>query len=509
MLNLRILTYRYLVSRPIICYMRWIMSDKYANGTAAQWRRVRSRGQALIMVTVGITFLLGILGLVVDVGWGYYRKQVAQAAADSAAVAAVVAAGTSTITCGTGGVVCQAATSCSSASTGTNIKAGCQYGAANGISNSNMTIAANTTSPVNGVAVSYWVTATVAEPRAPTFLQALGFRTMTVGASATAGAITSGTGGGGGCLYALDPTSSEALYLNGANLALTCGVYINSNNTSNAFQLNSAAACLYYSTTNTGCPSLSTDSLPLNMVTGAKITCSGCGCKTDAYYGSQNPSNGTQCADPTYGSPVADPLASLPAPSYTGCNQTNYSWSNSGTAPTLSPGVYCGGIKLTGGTTVMNPGTYILNGGGLEIEGANTVVSGSGVFFYNTSNGYTAGPLLMSGQPTVTLTSQTSGTYEGIFFMQDHSVCPSTSSAINGNTNIKFNGTIYMHCTQTGSNYVPQNILYTGESSTGYYSALVVDTVQINGMSNLVLDPTGGQNTGIGLGSGTKPFLIQ
>ena len=54
-----------------------------------------------------------------------------------------------------------------------------------------------------------------------------------------------------------------------------------------------------------------------------------------------------------------------------------------------------------------------------------------------------------------------------------------------------------------------QNLLYTGESSTGYYSALVVDTIQINGMSNLVLDPTGGSNTGIGLGSGNKPYLIQ
>src|SRR5579864_3859036 len=95
------------------------------------------RGQAIIMVSLGIVFLMGVLGLVVDVGWGYYRKQVAQAAADSAVTAAVVAAGTGTITCGSGGVVCQAATSCSSASAGTNVKAGCQYAAQNGISNAN------------------------------------------------------------------------------------------------------------------------------------------------------------------------------------------------------------------------------------------------------------------------------------------------------------------------------------------------------------------------------------
>ena len=38
-----------------------------------------TRGQALLMVTMGITFLLGVLGLVVDVGYGYYVKQVTQA----------------------------------------------------------------------------------------------------------------------------------------------------------------------------------------------------------------------------------------------------------------------------------------------------------------------------------------------------------------------------------------------------------------------------------------------
>ena len=71
------------------------------------------------MVAVGIVFLFGLLGLVVDVGWGYYRKQVAQAAADAAALGAVMAAGTGTLTCGSGGIVCSpSGTSCSSVSRG-------------------------------------------------------------------------------------------------------------------------------------------------------------------------------------------------------------------------------------------------------------------------------------------------------------------------------------------------------------------------------------------------------
>jgi Flp pilus assembly protein TadG len=455
------------------------------------------RGQAIVMVSLGILFLMGILGLVIDVGWGYYRKQVAQAAADAAATAAVVAAGTGTITCGSGGVVCQAATACTSATAGTNIKAGCQYGAYDGIANANMTMAANVTTPISGVAVKYWVTATVAEPMLPTFLRVIGFNSATVGAQATGAVIAGGGGNAGGCLYVMDPSSGQALYLNGANLTVTCGVYINSSNTTNAFQLNSAAATL-----NTGTNGLT-------MVTGGKINCSGCGCKTDAYYGTQNPSNTTQCTDPSYAPAATDPLASIPAPTYSGCNQTNYSWSNLSPAQTLNPGVYCGGINIGGGNVTFNPGTYVLNGGGLKIQGSNTTVSGTGVFFYNTSSGYTAGSLLVSGQPALNFTAPSSGPYEGVWFMQDHSVCPSTSHAFQGNSNVKTNGTIYIHCTQTGGGYVAQNILYTGQSASGYYSALVVDTIQINGMSNLVLDPTGGQNTGIGLGSANKPFLIQ
>src|SRR5690242_5368213 len=73
------------------------------------------RGQALIMVTVGTVFIMGILGLVMDVGWGYYRKQVAQAAVDSAVLAAVTEASTgtsTTFTCNSNGIAYQNPTPC-------------------------------------------------------------------------------------------------------------------------------------------------------------------------------------------------------------------------------------------------------------------------------------------------------------------------------------------------------------------------------------------------------------
>ena len=98
-----------------------------------------ARGQALLMVTMGITFLLGLLGLVVDVGYGYYVKQVAQAAVDSAAIAAVVAATSTSGACGTA-VLCNATpTNCSASPTyppATDFDSACLYAKKNGFTNS-------------------------------------------------------------------------------------------------------------------------------------------------------------------------------------------------------------------------------------------------------------------------------------------------------------------------------------------------------------------------------------
>src|SRR5207245_1899787 len=71
---------------------------------------------------------------------------------------------------------------------------------------------------------------------------------------------------------------------------------------------------------------------------------------------------------PQHGVPaMADPLASLPAPSNAtaSCDHNGYEVKTSGT---LSQGVYCGGINVDGGVTAtFNPGTYIIRGGQFNI----------------------------------------------------------------------------------------------------------------------------------------------
>src|SRR6266481_5125163 len=97
----------------------------------------KHRGQALIMTTLALIPMFGLLGLAVDLGWMEFTKKSAQTAADAAAMAAVLqyqsTTFSTTITCGVGGVVCQAPTSCSPAPT-SYLHSGCDYAQLNGFS---------------------------------------------------------------------------------------------------------------------------------------------------------------------------------------------------------------------------------------------------------------------------------------------------------------------------------------------------------------------------------------
>src|SRR5579871_2308801 len=72
-------------------------------------KRKRESGQTIVLFSMAIVPLLGMVGLVVDVSWAYFRRHSAQAAADAAAVAAAMAVQTSSpseVDCGKNGVWC-------------------------------------------------------------------------------------------------------------------------------------------------------------------------------------------------------------------------------------------------------------------------------------------------------------------------------------------------------------------------------------------------------------------
>ena len=139
--------------------------------------------------------------------------------------------------------------------------------------------------------------------------------------------------------------------------------------------------------------------------------------------------------------PVADPLASLAVPSFAGrttrwgsvASPTTYQPAG---LTTIHPGIYYGGIRIGSGDNItMDPGVYIMAGGGFQVV-ANGMVTGPGVMIYNTcavpppagiacaltgNAGY--GAIDVSANLPLTLTAQTSTgpepIYAGIAMFQD------------------------------------------------------------------------------------------
>src|SRR5215475_6794166 len=99
-----------------------------------------SRGQAAIMLSLSMVVTIGTLGLVVDVGWDYWRKEAAKTAATAAASAAIMAAkGAPNFNCTSASATCTADASTYGTCSATpanppanNIDKGCLYAQRNG-----------------------------------------------------------------------------------------------------------------------------------------------------------------------------------------------------------------------------------------------------------------------------------------------------------------------------------------------------------------------------------------
>ena len=444
--------------------------------------RKNQRGSVLILYTMAITVLAGMTGLAVNVGWAYFQESAAQAAAEAAASAAVVAAASysaSGITCTTNNIGCQAATACPSTITSpaNNLGNGCLYAKDNGFqtggTNQRMLMAANTTgSPVSGLTVQYWVSATAVQTMPLTFLSLLGQNAAVISKTVTAGLVPAVQGD---CIYALNKNTQHALVVTGnGDVNSGCGVWVNSSS-DKALQVS-------------GNGTLRANSGGINLYGGDKDSNGLCTSPTEIGCMAPTPSK--------TGSQFSDPLASLPAPAFSGCDFTSQVKITNGTAA-LSPGVYCGGIAISGGTVTFNPGIYILNGGGLNITSATTTITGSGVMFYNTADAsHNFKTISVSGGASVTLSAPTSGTYTNILFFQDRSQGgTSDNNTFSGGSTEQLTGILY---------FEPSGVTYTGGSSTNVPNmGIVADTVTFTGNGFLQ-----GGITGNGGGSGIKVAII-
>jgi len=393
------------------------------------------RGTITIMGALSITALFGFTALAIDVASWQTAQKSMQGAADMAAYSAGIAEYTGDGT----PIVTQAK----------GITASMGYVA----SQNGVTVTVNQP-PQSGTytSIATAIEVIVAQPQTRYFSGLFLPSNPTVSARAVVN-----LSGSGACILALNPTANKAINLtgNGSINSPDCDVKANSNS-SNA--INMAGS----STINANC-----------------LAATG---------GVNTNSNLTEtCAAPKTGAaPSADPYASVPAPTASGSCRTV----PGGSPITLSPGNYCSGLSVGGGSVTFQPGVYYVNGD-FSI-GSNVTANGAGVTFFVT------GSTSIGGGAAANLSAPTSGTYSGIVFFG--------SRTTNGNNTFGGSST----GTITGVMYFPtQSVSYSGTSSSGTgCTQIIADTIQVGGTANLNSACKNAGTAVVGLATG-PPKLVE
>ncbi|HYN80751.1 MAG TPA: pilus assembly protein TadG-related protein, partial [Gemmatimonadaceae bacterium] len=332
-----------------------------------------------------------------------------------------------------------------------------------------------TVSVYNGPASGFYINnleyveVLVTRPATTIFSTLLGRTSVTIHVRAVAGMPAPSLS----CIYTLDPNDEKSLYVSGnpSRLEASCGIVVNSNR-NNAATIESGAVLVATSLAVTG---------GINQSGGTVVV----------------PAGSTATGLPL----ATDPLAYLSVPPFcsaspnpscveaTTCDYTNMKVDNA--SLTLSPGIYCGGINITGtGTATLNPGLYILRGGGLEMGGG--VITGTGVTLVNTNgidpNGRDKFMKIKLGSASyANLSAPTTGALAGILFYQDPAGGLSGAvyeNEISSGSNSVFNGTLY---------FPTQPLEIASGSRTTVTGGIVATNLEVTSNSQLyVSSPTGG-----------------
>ena len=401
----------------------------------------RRRGSLIVLGALLMPLLFAVLGLALDFGLVYDRKRRQQNAANAGAIG-----GAHELWRGNTGLVTSAANSDTKR---------------NGFDDTDSDTTVTVTHPY-ACAAGLDCVEVIIDDTAPTFFARIfGTDTITVQSRAVAGLLTGYTGG---CVFALDPADKAALMVPGtSNLLAECDIMVNSD--SPKAVKNMGGACI--TTTDFG-------------VSG----------------GDDSVSNCPETVSPVEGMPpVIDPLFSMdpPMPPFSDYNiitdliykggplEVVYDGTTLGPVggvQPLVPGVYNGGIKLSGDTYDMAPGIYIMDGGGFELT-SGTVITGIGVMIYNTN---TTGKknnwmhVKIAGTVEATLKAPSTGYYKGVLFFNDRDFPDTEPGAmIVGTSASTFEGVLY---------FSSVHLKFAGTSESGAWTMLIANTLGVNGNSD-------------------------
>jgi Flp pilus assembly protein TadG len=358
------------------------------------------RGAVLAFVAVGMVVLIGFSALAIDVGRLYVTRAQLQAAADAAALAAVRelpdqdAAREAALTLVAGNLG-------PDANAGQNLVDAVTFGRWDADAGTFVSGGA----PVDSTRISLARSQATGNPIQTFFAGVLGHSQVDVGVRSVARRLAANT-----CFWALNPTLQDAVRIeSGAQITLVnC-----------AFSVNSSHDRAIKAETG-GC----VEADGIDVVGGAFGSCYSAAPRTGA-------------------SPLEDLLLALEAPSYGSCTFSSTRNLAEGGTHTVSPGVYCGGIKVGENATVtFQPGLYVLGGIGLKVEDGARVIAHDVTIYLTYLNG-SWGRVQVEDDSTLEVSAASTGPLAGIAFFQDRATPASVRFVIEDVSSSTIEGTIY------------------------------------------------------------------
>ena len=406
--------------------------------------RQDERGVLAIVTALCFVVLIGFVGLGTDVGIWYRTQRASQNAADAAALAAAINAGTTYVS---------------------EAKAvAARYGFTDGTSNVTVTPSNNQTCP-DGTTGCYKVI--ISQTSAPVFFASvLGITGPAISATAMANGGTHAY-----CLLALGTSSTNtAIRTNGAPSANLngCSIMSDSNATCNGSDLGATYGDA--AGTNSGCGVTEKSNVP-------KVA--------DPYASLASNIPGNPCGSNYYTEPVHPHDSPLPASNQISGSVT---WSST---PTLANGqIVCGDLKLTGNLTVtssagLGGAVLVIENGVLDTNGYTLqTASGSAltIIFTGTSSGsYNHYPTDNGGNGVLNIMAPTSGTWQGIALYQDPNLTSNIDFTYAGNSPT---------WDISGSVYFPNaNIAFKGAVNKSAYGAscllMVIGSITVSGTADI------------------------
>jgi hypothetical protein len=203
---------------------------------------------------------------------------------------------------------------------------------------------------------------------------------------------------------------------------------------------------------------------------------------------------GGTSASISYTDPTADPLRYLKPPNPVQLGLTTQGTNlqvGSGTVD-LYPGVYSGGITVSGGATVIlhanangTPGIYDIQGGGITVSGPSSIKTAAGetagVMLYNNWQS-TSDKITLSGSGSLSLIPPATGPYTGLTIFQKRGTPTSPAPQVNlsGSGSLKVTGTLYA---------AYANITMSGQSSSDVAGGQVIaDSLTLTGSAQVNID---------------------